>query len=677
MNSEVCAKIEGFESSVHRKKRLGQVFTGPRVAKFLAYLSKAERAQSIIDPMAGSGDMLFACLEYSNNKALVNAIEIDSIAINTLKSRLPSIRAIEGSAFDLASLSKLDSNVYDLVITNPPYVRYQKLTKSSGKGGAISSSSEIRKKLLEIIDSRKELDFDTRNVFKVLVENYSGLSDLAVPSWLLSCLLCKDSGRIAVVLPESWISREYSGVIHYLLLRLFDIEYIVEDLNSAWFKEVQVKTSLVVAKRRNTICSLRDGSEYSFKKISLPKETMTADDLVGNVYPNSDNASACFVSALQSNKPVSKFTGISITQQSISIEIAKLIEKHKKSKWFMKLESAGPMINTQKINSKDIISLLDGYALNNELISLEKLGVSIGQGLRTGANDFFYGRKIDSSKDCFIVKTSKRLKELELTIPKKYLKPVLRYQSELTGNLKVNVDKIESVLIYIQNSITNYDFKNSGIDLSNFYTILPHELETLIEIAENTNFGLADTPKKIVELSAVKPNIRKFDKNKPPRFWYMLPALAQRHLPDILIPRINNDSPCSYLCESNELVVDANFSTIKINPTSKVNRYSLLAILNSNWVKAYFELNATVMGGGALKLEASHIKKTPIPIFTSKELLLLSKLGKELTDNVCNSIIKKIDEVLLANLQKKSFSGKTIAQLNEIVSNRRMARKKR
>ena len=32
-----------------------------------------------------------------------------------------------------------------------------------------------------------------------------------------------------MVVPESWISRDYSLSIKYMLMKLFDIEYIVED----------------------------------------------------------------------------------------------------------------------------------------------------------------------------------------------------------------------------------------------------------------------------------------------------------------------------------------------------------------------------------------------------------------------------------------------------------------
>ena len=45
------------------RKRLGQFFTGVRLARNLATLSRAPSANSILDPMAGSGDMFVACAE--------------------------------------------------------------------------------------------------------------------------------------------------------------------------------------------------------------------------------------------------------------------------------------------------------------------------------------------------------------------------------------------------------------------------------------------------------------------------------------------------------------------------------------------------------------------------------------------------------------------------------------
>ena len=54
---------------------------------------------------------------------------------------------------------------------------------------------------------------------------------------------------MAMIVPETWMNRNYSSVVKYLLLRWFQIEYIIEDRNAAWFKPAQIKTVLIVARR--------------------------------------------------------------------------------------------------------------------------------------------------------------------------------------------------------------------------------------------------------------------------------------------------------------------------------------------------------------------------------------------------------------------------------------------
>lgn len=51
---------------------------------------------------------------------------------------------------------------------------------------------------------------------------------------------------------------------------------------------------------------------------------------------------------------------------------------------------------------------------------------------------------------------------------------------------------------------------------------------------------------------------------------------------------------------------------------------------------------ASIMGGGALKLEASHIRQIPIPNVSNEVWNSLSKLGEKLVnENEDNKIIKE------------------------------------
>ena len=100
--------------------------------------------------MAGNGDLLDAVWEAATERNIkldrLDGIEIDGrTARNIPASRLADIigpsgasaqHIIAANAFDPNSLALLaEPSSYDLVITNPPYVRYQARDLSSSKRG--------------------------------------------------------------------------------------------------------------------------------------------------------------------------------------------------------------------------------------------------------------------------------------------------------------------------------------------------------------------------------------------------------------------------------------------------------------------------------------------------------------------------------------------------------------
>ena len=64
----------------------------------------------------------------------------------------------------------------------------------------------------------------------------------------------------------------------------------------------------------------------------------------------------------------------------------------------------------------------------------------------------------------------------------------------------------------------------------------------------------------------------------------------------------------------------------------------------------------TVMGGGALKLEATQIKKLPIPVFSSDSVEKLSALGKQLVHKPTDTIktLAQVDRLVITALGFKS-----------------------
>ena len=238
-----------------RKKRYGQYFSGKNVANTLvSFLPESATIKNVIDPMVGSGDMLVAVSGKITSIQKVCGVDIDSQAIATCRKRIPNAEVVEGSAFITDEV--LNGSGWDLVITNPPYVRYQLFNTNDEYG--LPTGDEVRRNLKDIILRASYVSEDERQLFLKVAENYSGLADLAVPSWVLCALITKKQGYLAMVVPETWLNRDYALPIHYLLLKTFEILTVAKDIDSVWFDNASVRTCLVIAKKRNSVLPLKE-----------------------------------------------------------------------------------------------------------------------------------------------------------------------------------------------------------------------------------------------------------------------------------------------------------------------------------------------------------------------------------------------------------------------------------
>ena len=92
--------------------------------------------------------------------------------------------------------------------------------------------------------------------------------------------------------------------------------------------------------------------------------------------------------------------------------------------------------------------------------------------------------------------------------------------------------------------------------------------------------------------------------------------------------RINHLHPLAVLNRGH--IVDANVSTFWPVGATTLSNAALMALLNSSWASAMLESTATVLGGGGLKVEATHLRSLPIPLLTSEECSALNRVGTAL-----------------------------------------------
>ncbi|HAN36723.1 MAG TPA: N-6 DNA methylase [Ilumatobacteraceae bacterium] len=627
----------------HERKRLGQYFTGPTLSRLLASLADSASAARVIDPMAGSGDLVMAALERGGGWQRLDAIEIDPRAADVCNSRLaipaPHASVRRANAFDPSTWQQVANERWDLVITNPPYVRYQRGSAGSLGEIAVPSAQQVRLGLLAVLDSYTALPEADRKVWRYVARHYGGLSDLAVPSWILCSAMVAPGGRLAIVAPDTWLSREYASPVLYLLRRYFEIEAVVEDGDASWFPDALVRTTLLVARRVSDRGSgLIEGSA-TYRHVRLDATTATPTSVVGALYADSVDPEGAFISELQSaSQPAdgkSRLGGR--TRQVPDMHLRSLImAREASSGWIREIEPVRCPASQPCVKATSQVAHLPSEMANHlglgagAFTTLGELGWQAGQGLRTGANRFFYCMALGDESETELVEVDPWLSSTPLRLPGYLLAPVIRKQQDLSGEL-VATETPGRVLLLGGHALP--EDIDSALRQGVRTDVLPLSgaAASLVRRAALMSTGSVGSERSVPELSAVVTNIRSADPARPdrqPRYWYQLPPLAPRHRPEVFMARINHLHPLAVLNRGH--IVDANFSTFWPVGATTLSNAALMALLNSSWASAMLESTATVLGGGGLKVEATHLRSLPIPLLTSEECSALNRVGTAL-----------------------------------------------
>jgi len=300
---------------------------------------------------------------------------------------------------------------------------------------------------------------------------------------------------------------------------------------------------------------------------------------------------------------------------------------------------------------------------------LQDLGLRVGQGLRTGCNRFFYVQRAgEPSGGLTPVTTSTAFESRIVFVPTVALRAVLHRQTELAtlashGPPTLVLDLRSWVLPEDMDTVNAAlpVYERSGLTV-------PQEMPA--DLADHVRAAaLASLPgtahSTVADLSAVRTNVRPAGPNSPPRFWYMLPDFVARHAPQALVPRVNHDTPRTYANTDPKVLVDANFSTF----WSDDARWSpdvLTALLNSTWCRLLMETMGAKLGGGALKLEASHLRQIPIPCLAGDAL---GALKTAVRSGGASSVVL-VDRILLKPLLSGSPPHAQLDALAAVLRNR-------
>jgi 16S rRNA G966 N2-methylase RsmD len=698
------------------QKLLGQYFTAETIAALTCAATIGNTDYSVIDPMAGNGNMLLAAiarLNYLKKEGEVTGIEIDPVQAVDARNRIDShigttthSRIIVADAFQaLGGELKDQHQSFDTIVGNPPYIRYQNVAHSIlGANQEIAlklrqllpmaSDSELSNQLirlslvLHLVQANDQgqrlkmglmlLKSNSMNIdqsdraWVELVRGYSGLADISLPSWLMTWLLLKPGGLVGYVTTSSWRHRDYAAAQRYFMYRFMKPIHIIEQDNN-WFGDASIPTSLIILKARDKSdfeIPVHDRSiteHYLHTRIKggvslLDPVSFTS---IGDTLHQGSNRGDIAAAAAQIYSAI-RTEGKSSWYETELVQVNELMsDMTNGSKLILKIEnsnkhgSVSRKIQPSRHQLPRLVADLFKHPIEDEMHTLEELGISINQGLRTGCNDFFYMQQHSEATngDHVQVDLSKAYGGKRGIFPSEFLVEVVRYQKELKGwttneplrhRLLLTKDYYSphDLEVYAKQMTLNGE-RAAGEEGAPRAAPLPESLAKYID--EGALKHLVSGESKILwpELSAVKPNQR--IKNSHDVSWWHTLHLKERHYGDVIMPRINGGEVKAYENAVSQKVIDANFSTLSVNASS-VTPYALLAILNSLWVRTLLETIASPMGGGALKVEATHLRKLILPLISVKSMKALERYGEKMAKD--NIYLGKIDDVILESLAK-------------------------
>ena len=221
--------VDLSKTSLERNK-LGQFSTPFSLAKqivdYTIFLSQSDKELIMLEPACGSGVFISATIAGDYENISYEGIEIDSAYASICGDlfRDHNVEVHNENFFDFFSQSK-GSMQYDLIITNPPYVRHHHIESSQ------------KQRLQNLVGARLNLQV-------------SGLSGLYIYYILLSDALLKEGGIASWLIPSEFLYTNYGKVLRrYLVEKVTLLRIHRFDADEVQFDDALVSSCVVTYRK--------------------------------------------------------------------------------------------------------------------------------------------------------------------------------------------------------------------------------------------------------------------------------------------------------------------------------------------------------------------------------------------------------------------------------------------
>jgi hypothetical protein len=131
-------------------------------------------------------------------------------------------------------IEKIPVPIFDAVVGNPPYVRYQDIPKVGDRG-------VIRDQTREHFNESVERAFPQTGL--------SGQSDIHLYFWPVAAEFLSGEGWFGFLTSSNWLDARYGFRLQRWVLLNFRLVAIIESLDEPWFEDARVKTAVTILQR--------------------------------------------------------------------------------------------------------------------------------------------------------------------------------------------------------------------------------------------------------------------------------------------------------------------------------------------------------------------------------------------------------------------------------------------
>lgn len=234
--------IEGYD------KLRGGYYTPKAISKFITEWAVRSSADTVLEPSCGDGSFLEAvCTRLSELGCPAESLpaQILGIELDPSESRKAAQYSATVINEDYFTYYHANDDCYDVVVGNPPFIRYQKFNE------------EFRQIAFELMQKH---GFHPNR-----------LTNIWLPFLLLSCKKLTENGRIGMVIPAELFQVDYSAEARNFLSEFFD-SLILITFKQLVFDDIQQEVVLLL------------GEKTSKQKGIRVIELEGIDDLIQGVY---------------------------------------------------------------------------------------------------------------------------------------------------------------------------------------------------------------------------------------------------------------------------------------------------------------------------------------------------------------------------------------------------------